>query len=141
MKKWITVGMLGLALVVTGCQKTSTTGPGGTKVGGGTTDKKELTLTAATSQTLARGASDKVMLTINRDNFSDPVKVRFENLPTGVTVVDKDITIASGDNKATVTLQADATAPIGDHQVKIVAEAPGVAPNEQAFKLTIKEKS
>jgi hypothetical protein len=151
MKHWLTVGVVGCVLVAAGCQKTTTSAPAGTSAAGTSTaryepprtdrnDVKKLTLMAANSQTITRGGTDKVMVTINRDNFNDPVKIHFEGLPQGVTVVDKEATIASGSNSINVTLQASADAAIGEHQVKIVAEAPGLPKNEQVFKLTVKEK-
>src|SRR5687768_14026981 len=117
-------GILGLAALVTvGCEKTTTTGPGATTrttTSGPTSttrteasQPKKLTLMAAKNHTIARGDTDKVTATINRDNFDDPVKVSFSGLPKGVTAVDTDASIASGSNSVTVTLKADATAEVG----------------------------
>jgi hypothetical protein len=147
MKRLLPIGLLGLALIVTGCQQSTSTGPSGvtkkmtpgeTKVSA--SGAKKLTLTAKEAQTVARGSSDKVQLTINRDNFNDPVTVKFTGLPKGVEVVEKDMTFDASENMKTFTLQAGGDAALGDHNVTITAEAPGLSPNTQTFKLTIKEK-
>jgi hypothetical protein len=156
MKRLLPLGLLGVALVVTGCQQSTSTGPAGTTRspstqsrapdGGVRTDPgtradtgaKKLTLTAKEAQTVARGSTDKVQLTINRDNFNDPVTIKFSGLPKGVEVVEKDMTFKPDENMKVFTLQASGDAALGEHNVTITAEAPGLSNNTQTFKLTVK---
>jgi hypothetical protein len=38
---------------------------------------------AAEAQTISRGGTDKILITINRDYFNDPVTISFTDLPQG----------------------------------------------------------
>lgn len=156
-------GCLLLTALALGCQETTTTGPrtpasSGTRTtttpttpttptttDTGTTSSttatvKKLSLMAMKSQTLKQGDTDKVMVTINRDHFDDAVTVGIENLPKGISLVDGNHSIASGDNTTTLTLRAAPDAQLGDHSVTLFAQAPGIDRNTQMFTLTVKEK-
>jgi hypothetical protein len=135
MKKLILT--LALTAAVIGCNKSTTTTTGiNTRTGEPVT--KSLSVMAKDAQTIARGATDKVTVTINRDNFNDPVTVSFSGLPTGVTVAEKELVIPAGSKMATATLTADKEAAVGDHTVTITAKATGIPDNQQTFKLTVK---
>lgn len=136
--KKIGAAVLVLAVAV-GCQKTTSTGPGAPKAGGGTTLKK-LTVIAAKNQSIKQGDTDKVLITITRDNFDDPVTIKLNNLPKGVEVVGGKVEIPRGSNSATVQLKANDDAEPGEHDVTIAADAPGLNENTQTFKLNIKAK-
>lgn len=136
MKNRFVQAALGFALVIAvGCnQSTTTTGPKGNVAGA-----KRLTLTAAKEQTIKRGDTDKVKVSISRDNFSEPVTIKITGLPKGVTVVGPaDPVIVAADSSTTLTLQAAADADVGEHAVTLSAEAAGVDKNTQAFRLTVK---
>lgn len=129
-----------LLCVAAGCQKTTSTGVGENKPGGEKTVKK-LTLIAAKSQTIKRGDTDKVMITITRDHFDDPVTVRLNDLPKGIEVVgEQSAVIPKGSNSVTLELKATDDAEVGEHDVTIAADAPGLDENTQTFKLTVKDK-
>lgn len=143
------------ALAAMGCQESTTTGPGtsappagmsntGTATNPSATgasntakDLKKLTVIAKESQSIQQGDEDKVLVTINRDNFNDAVSLRIDNLPKGVTVEESAPSIAAGDNTMTLTLKADGSAPVGEYPVKLVAEAPGIETNTQTFTLKV----
>src|SRR5206468_511845 len=57
---------------------------------------------------------------IARAEFDEPVTVRFENLPAGVTIA--PVTIAKGETKATVTVTARGAA-VAVKPIKVIAEA------------------
>ena len=129
-----------LLIVAAGCQKTTSTGPGEVK-NDGTTKVKKLTVVAAKSQTIKRGDTDKVLVTVNRDNFDDAVTVRLNDLPNGVELVgENEAVIPRGSNSVTLELKASDDAEVGDHNVTIAADAPGLSENTQTFKLTVKDK-
>jgi hypothetical protein len=130
----ITLTLTGL---LAGCNKTTTVGSG-TSPRTGDPVVKKLTVTAPQTQTLARGATDKVTVMINRDNFNDPVTITFSDLPTGVTVTEKELVIAASSNTGTATLVADKEAAVGEHMVTITAKTTGLDNNVQRFKLTVK---
>ncbi|MFT3879644.1 MAG: hypothetical protein QM703_08290 [Gemmatales bacterium] len=100
--------------------------------------RKELKLTAAKDQTIARGATDKVDIKISRTNFDDAVTIAISGLPTGVEVVEKEMTIPSGASSLTLTLKAAADATQGEHTVIITANTVGLEKTTQSFKLTVK---
>jgi hypothetical protein len=136
-----TRALLGFVLVVAcGCHQSTTTGPYGYD-GTSSVDVKRLTLTAAKEQAIRRGETDKILVLINRDNFSDPVTVRLTCLPKGISILDgKDAVIASGDSTTTMTIKAAADAELGPHQVTLSAEVAGIEKNSQVFRLTVNKE-
>lgn len=133
------------ASLAAGCNKTTTTGPGSSTAtrntnSAGQPAAKKLVLMAAKDQSIKQGEKDEVDVLINRDNFSDPVSVGFENLPAGVTMVETDPSIPGTDSKITLTLKAADDAAVGEKDVTLFASAPGVEKNTQKFKLKINKK-
>jgi hypothetical protein len=116
--------------VVPGCEKASVRGPAG----------KRLTLYKPADQTLVRGENNQVAIVISRENFGSSVKIRFENLPKGVTVVEKK-DIASDVDRAVFTLHASPNADlVSNNEVRVIAEGPeGLAVTER-FLLTVKDR-
>lgn len=124
------------ALVAAGCEQRTGTAPG--------TDPskpKRLTITVPNpSQTITQDQTDEMMVNINRDNFKDPVTISVSDLPAGVTLETKDLTIPADKNNITLTLRAAANAaPVTDHVFKIMA-ASGDVKTEANVKLTVKAK-
>lgn len=141
-------GASALALVLAvGCQQSTSTGPATPPAGTAarpatnTSTVKKLTVTAAKDQSIEQGESDKVMVTINRDNFDDPVTIKLNDLPVGVECTNNSVVIPAGSNSATLTLKAAEDAPVGEHNVTIAAEAPGLDLNTQSFVLKVKNDS
>jgi hypothetical protein len=132
---FLTLALIGFTI---GCGNTTTTSGTTISTRTGETVTKKLSVTAAKEQTISRGSTDKVTVSVNRDNFNDPVVISFTGLPAGVEVVEKDMTIASSASSITLTLKASAEAALGEHNVTINAEAGNLPKNTQAFKLTIK---
>jgi hypothetical protein len=126
------VGLVGLTLTV-GCRKTTTVeGTGG----------KKLSVTKPSSLTIKQGATEQVKITISRTNFTDPVDVKFEKLPPGVTVVEKTTQIVPSDTSATFTFKADDTAPVvTNHDATVSVTGPGDLKSTETFPITINKKS
>lgn len=154
MKKLLILAVM--AGVMVGCNRSSTTTTGAASRTGETytskytpdggravaetkTVVKTLTLTVGNEYSISRGSTEKVMITISRDNFKDPVTIAFDKLPQGISVVDNKSMVIPADSKSlTVTLKADANAAAGEHMVTVNASAPGVDTNSHQFKLTVK---
>ena len=136
MKKFIL--LLSVMILTVGCNQTSSSV--GTKISTRTGEpvRKELSLTAAKEQTITRGSTDKVDVKIARTNFDDAVTIAISNLPAGVEVVEKEMTIPNGSTSLTLTLKAAADAAQGDHNVTITASTVGLEKTTQTFKLTVK---
>ncbi len=133
---------IGLAALFTlGCENSSTTT--GTSPPAGTSGKpvvKKLTVKAAAQQSLKQGDTDELSIKIERDNFNDPVTIRLNDLPKGVVCVENEVVIPAGATSTKLTLKAAPNAELGEHEVKIDAQAAGVDENIQTFKLDVKDK-
>jgi len=133
---------LGLAAcLAAGCEnKSTTTGSVPGPRPSGTAAVKKLTVKAPTSQSIKQGDSNQVSISIDRDNFNDPVTIRLEDLPTGVTCVENQVVVPAGEKSIKLTLKAAPDAMVGEHDVKVDATAPGIDENVQTFKLNVKDK-
>ena len=134
----------GLALLVlTGCQQGSSTAPSTDPSRPGAARK--LTITSPGEQKITQDGTDELTVSIRRDNFTGPVDIELRDLPKGVTVVSKDLTIPGDKNSLTVALKAALdTATLDDHPVTVVAKAKDQKDLPEAvttFKLDVKAKS
>lgn len=106
-----------------------------------TGEEYRLTLLKPADQTIRQGEMNKVAIAINRDNFSDPVTVRFDNLPRGIHVMESEKKIESGENIVSYTLHADPDADlVGKHLVNVTVEGPDGLATTETFALTVKGK-
>jgi hypothetical protein len=122
-----------LALLVSalGCEQTSVEGTGG----------KKLTLLAPASQTLKRGETNQIAITVTRSNFADSVSVKFSNLPKGTSVVE-DKKIDADKNIGTYTLHSNPDADlVTNHVAKVTVEGPGGMTATESFQITVKDKN
>jgi len=135
MKKFAMFGVLPalFLLVLVGCQQSSDTKGSGEK----------LTLEKPSNVTINRGETATVKVKIKRNNYADAVKVAFEDLPEGVTVDTKEMTIAKDKTDGEFTLKADKEAKkVENHEAKVVVTGEGgLKPPPQTFKITVKDKS
>jgi hypothetical protein len=81
-----------------------------------------------------------VSISIHRDNFTDAVTIRLNDLPHGITCAEKEVVIPADATSAKLTLKAAPDAAAGDFKVKIDARAPGIDENVQTFDLTVNDK-
>jgi hypothetical protein len=131
MMKLIPFAALVAIFALVGCEKSTVEGPAG----------KKLTLSKPADQTLKRGETNAVKVSISRSNFRDPVQVKFEGLPNGVTVQDLDRKINAEESSANFTLRAEPTADLVQNQeVKITVTGPDGLSVTESFKLTVKDK-
>jgi hypothetical protein len=119
---------LGLAV---GCRETTVQGAQG----------RALTLKKPADQTLRQGETEKVNVSISRSKFSDPVSVRFSDLPQGVKVIDADRRLATDESSATFNLQAAPDAAlVTNHAVRVTVDGPDGLSATEIFQMTVKEK-
>ncbi|KAF0244231.1 MAG: hypothetical protein FD180_2741 [Planctomycetota bacterium] len=127
--RWATA--ITLVLGALGCEKTSVEGASG----------KKLTLLQPASQTLKRGETNQIAITVARSNFADPVAVKFSNLPKGTTVVE-DKKIDADKNIGTYTLHSGPDADlVTNHVAKVTVEGPGGMTATESFQITVKDKN
>ena len=144
--KRLTYGIAACALAAAiGCKKGTSTAPG---TGRTNSTNRSADDTARKLTVSVRGITqdltDEITVMIDRDNFSAPVDIRFDNLPKGVSVVTKEMTIPADKDSMTVTLKAAPDAPpVTDHPAKVSANAKnqsGLGEASTEFKLTVKSK-
>jgi hypothetical protein len=125
------VGLVVL-LGAAGCRETTTMeGRGG----------KKLSVTKPSSLTIKQGATEQAKISITRTNFTEPVEVRFDKLPPGVTLVEKKTEIPSNDSSATYTFKADDNAPVvSNHEATVTVAGPGDLRSTENFPITINKK-
>jgi hypothetical protein len=103
--------------------------------------QRKLTVTSPGEQNITQDQSDDMTISIGRTNFDAPVTIEMRNLPTGVKVTTKEMTIPAGKDSVVVTVKADPTAPaVNDHQVAVAAKAPDMAEAVTTFKMDVKAK-
>jgi uncharacterized membrane protein len=101
---------------------------------------KKLTLKAPADASVKQGETATIIVDITRDKFSEPVELKITGLPEGVSVVEKDMTLAKDVTSLKLTLRAAADAKaIDDHPVAVSASGGGMA-QEATFKVSVKKK-
>ena len=135
MKKLIAVAMAFCLVGAVGCEQKS-----GTAQGTNPDKPKKLTLRLADSQSITQDKTDDMTVNISRTEFKDPVTIEVKDLPKGVEVITKDLTIPGDKTMHTLTLKAAPDAQTGDHMIKVIAKGGGVEADANV-KLTVKAKS
>ena len=130
-------------LAAVGCGKTATSSAPSNDPAKPNTPRK-LSVKGPASQTVTQDRADEMTVSVDRDGFSGPVTISLKNLPKGVTVETKDLTLPADKNSLKVTVKAAPDAPaVVDHVVQVVAKADGQADLPEVasdFKLTVKSK-
>lgn len=113
--KTLTSAMALLFLAVgIGCEKTTAESAGG----------KRLTLFHPASQVLKQGEISEIQVQVRRENFDGEVRVAFDNLPSGVSVLGLG-PIPRDKDRADYTLHAAPDAGIvANHQARVVVQGP-----------------
>lgn len=142
MRRFMTIAGGLLVVAAIGCQQGTSTDP--------STDpsrprsERRLTVTSPGIQTVTTDRTDEMTIAINRDNFTGPVDIEVRNLPSGVDLVTKDMTIPADKGSLTVTIKAAPTAqPVNDHTVTVAAKAKDQKDLPEAtttFKLDVNRK-
>jgi hypothetical protein len=131
--KWMSlVVVVGLAVAVAGCGESgSVKGPGGEK----------FKVTAPGPVTVTQGESAKFTVKATRNNFDDPIDLRFSDLPSGTKVVESDTKLGKGATSAEFTLQADEKAtPVEGHKASLTASAGDQKVGPLNFTVNVKAK-
>jgi len=132
MKSFLVLAGFALACILPGlgCSSTSASGSSGRK----------LTMVKPANQTLKRGDTNQVAITVVRENISTEVSIRFDNLPSGVKVIEKDKKMKDSDYIVNYTLFASNDAGLVSGQmVKVTAEGPDGLAVTEMFEVTVKE--
>ncbi len=122
--------MAGLMMVATGCPKKTTAE---------NTAGQKLTVSEPSNVDIKRGGTAEVKVSITRTNYNEVVKVSIDNLPTGVSVESKDLTIAKDQSSGTFTLKAKDDAELVTKEATVSVTG-GDLKATSNFKVTVKEK-
>lgn len=130
MKPYLLLAGIALPCILSflGCSSTSTSSTGAAKI----------TMNKPSNQSLGRGTTNTVEIKIWKENINANVSVRFENLPYGVEVTEKNTN--SKDNNCVVNYQLSATDNarlVTDHVVRVTAEGPDGLAVTQSFEMTV----
>lgn len=124
-KMLLPLTLLGL---LAGCASTSVTGEGG----------KTLTLLRPANQSLVRGQTNKILITVRRDEFAGPIEIEFQDLPDGVRIVEESTTVPAGDTFQNFTLYVAPDAEgTENHTVTVVATSPDGLQAVERFQIDI----
>jgi tellurite resistance protein len=86
---------------------------------------RKIVLVAPAAQSLAQGETNRIVVAIARTGIDGPVRIRFDDLPRGVTVVESSPEIKADDSTATFTLHAASDAQVeSGHQATVTAIGP-----------------
>jgi hypothetical protein len=118
-----------LVVAVNGCQRKTAENTAGQKI----------TLSAPGNVDIKRGGTAEVKVSISRTNYNEPVKVEITNLPTGVSVETKDMTIAKDQSSGTFTLKARDDAELVTKEATATVTGGDLKVSEN-FKVTVKDK-
>ncbi len=120
-----------LVTVVAGC------GGGSVSVSKGT---RKLTLFQPDLATVRLGDSAQVSVRVARENMTEPVYVRFENLPPGVSV-DNSLTLPTGQDSAVCSMHATTAAGlVSNHEVRVIVETAGGMTTRTVMMMTVRAK-
>jgi hypothetical protein len=104
-------------------------------------ETRKLTVTVSGDHTITQGETDDVMVAVTRSHHKDDVTLEVSDLPTGVTLDSKDMTVPGDKSSVTIRLKADATAPpVSNHVFHIVGKAKDLTSEVLNVKLTVKAK-
>lgn len=99
---------------------------------------RKLTLVAPASQKLVQGETNRILVAIARTGIEGPVEIKFEGLPSGVSVVESKPEIPADSSTATFTLHAQNDAQIAmDRQATVTAVGPGGMSVSERFTLDV----
>jgi len=90
------------------------------------------------SVTLKQGEEKSETIKITRGkNFTEDVALKFEGMPTGVTVDPASPTLKKSETEVKVTIKAAADAAVGSSDVTVVGH-PSKGPDDSSNKMTVK---
>jgi hypothetical protein len=86
---------------------------------------RKIVLVAPASQSLAQGETNRIVVAIARTGIDGPVRIKFDSLPSGVSIVESAPEIRADDSTATFTLHASNDAQVEKgHQATVTAIGP-----------------
>ena len=148
------IGLVAMALVAAnGCTQGTPGGPGASS-----SPSKPTTVTAqkpvfgqaeetfnlsvpSLSTHLKQGETKAASISLSRGkNFDEDVTLKFDDVPTGITIDPASPVIKHGDTEAKVMFEAADDAALGDFTIKVTGHPTKGVDAKSEFKLTVAEK-
>lgn len=130
-RKMTVAGVLALAGLVAACDVAKVNDEQGRKI----------TLVAPASQKLVQGETNRVLVAVARTGINGPIHIKFDGLPSGVSVVESKTEIPADSSTATFTLHAENDAEIvADRPATVTAVGPGGMSVSERFNLDVVAK-
>jgi hypothetical protein len=138
--KCLVTGALGfLFIAATGCEQKSGTAPSTNP--NNPNETRKITLTTSGSHSITEDGTTDMTVVVTRSHDKDDVTLSVTDLPKGVTLDSKDVTVPGDKNSVTLRLKADPTAPpVENHEFHIEGHAKDLKSEPLNVKLTVKAK-
>jgi hypothetical protein len=135
------IGMtLALGIIgVLGCEQKSGTAPSTNP--NKPNETRSITVTTSGDHTITQGGTADVEIAVTRSNNKDEVTLSVADLPSGVTLDSKDLTVPGDKNTITIRLKAEPNAlPVDNHEFHLVGKSKDITSDKLNVKLTVKAK-
>jgi hypothetical protein len=104
-------------------------------------ETRSVRLTVTGDHSITQGETADVAVAVTRSHNKDDVKLEVSDLPQGVTVDTKDMTVNGDNNTFTLRLKADPAAkPVENHEFHVVGKSKDMKSDVLNLKLTVKAK-
>lgn len=128
----LAVGLAG----VLGCETKSGTAPSTNP-----NRPQKVALTAMDSHSITQDKTMDFVVDVTRTENNDPVTIEVKDLPKGVTLETKDLTVTPDKSRITLTLKAAPDAPIvTDHVFHVIGKTKDITTEPKGIKLSVKAK-
>lgn len=98
---------------------------------------RKLTLVGPAAQTLMRGETNRIVIAVARTGIDGPVTIKFDGLPSGVSIVESKPEIAADASTATFTLHASNDAEVAAKRATVTAVGPGGMSVSERFDVSV----
>jgi hypothetical protein len=140
MNRMTGLAVLSLLIALAGCKGNGRSTGGNEKTTVKGEGDRQLTLSPPGGVTVHRGDVAEVKIEVERKDVAGSLSVDFDDLPEGVSVVNKDKKI-EGDSE-TYSLKADTDAAlVENHQAKVTVKGPDRMAATQTLRVTVKQRA
>lgn len=139
MKRLIALTLAAGLVGFVGCESKSGTAPSTNP--NKPNETRSIRITVSKDHTITQGETDDVMVEVTRSHNKDDVTLEVTDLPKGVVLDSKDVTVPGDKMSITLRLKADPTAPpVDNHEFHIVGHSKDIKSDTLNVKLTVKAK-
>jgi hypothetical protein len=139
MKRILAITVAMALIATTGCETKS--GTASSTNPNKPNETRSVRITATENHTITQGETNDMTVAVTRSHDKDDLTLEVSDLPQGVTLDSKDLTVPGDKNTFTLRLKADPAAPpVEHHEFHIVGKAKDLQTDKLNVKLTVKAK-